>query len=326
MTPGSGRVKKPSEKLWYLQFVLMSLAIILLMVAASATSAQSEGERFFDETGHTVRGPFLVFFDAHGGLGILGYPLTDEFVQDGRLVQYFQRGRLEWHPENSPDFRVQLGLLADQMNWDQPRRTQTQVQSGPNCHYFPETGHAACDAFLDYFRDHGGLDVFGYPISEQYIDRDRIVQAFQRARMEWHPEKPASQRVQLTLIGRIAFDFFGLDPDLLGGTGSVPHSVTRLTARASVKMPVTARTGTQVVYVVVKDQLGSPVAGATVTAVVRLPTGTRNIEFSLTDEAGRAIGEFDFTQTKAGDYVFIDVSVNYLNVTTTTRTSFLPWK
>lgn len=321
-------MKQSPEKLWHLQTVFIVLAITLLVIAVSAVSAQGEGERYFDDTGHTVRGPFLVFWETHGGLETLGFPSTDEFVQDGRLVQYFERGRLEWHPENPPSFQVQLGLLADQMDWDQPRLTASQAQTGPNCRYFFETGHAACDAFLDFFRDHGGLDVFGYPISEQYIDRDRIVQSFQRARMEWHPDKPANQKVQLTKIGRLAFDFFKLDPSLLDANPPPdrPYNITRLTARASVKLPVTARAGKQLIYVVVKDQIGEPVVGASVTAVAHLPTGDKVIPFDPTDAQGKTAAELEFTQTKAGDYVFIDVTVTYQNLTAATRASFLPWK
>ena len=34
--------------------------------------------------------------------------------ENGRSVQYFQRARFEWHGENPPEYRVQLGLLGDE--------------------------------------------------------------------------------------------------------------------------------------------------------------------------------------------------------------------
>jgi N-acetyl-anhydromuramyl-L-alanine amidase AmpD len=54
----------------------------------------SATERTFPETGKTVRGKFLEFFDNHG-LDICGYPITDQIVEDGLQSQYFQRVALE---------------------------------------------------------------------------------------------------------------------------------------------------------------------------------------------------------------------------------------
>ena len=56
-------------------------------------------------------------------------------------------------------------------------------------------------AFLDYFNSHGGVDIFGYPISGEMMEKGINVQYFQRARMEWHPENAAQYRVQLGLVG-----------------------------------------------------------------------------------------------------------------------------
>jgi hypothetical protein len=52
--------------------------------------------------------------------------------------------------------------------------------------YFEETGHWVQDEFLDYFNNRGGLAIFGYPISERFIDQGLTVQYFQKARMELH--------------------------------------------------------------------------------------------------------------------------------------------
>lgn len=74
--------------------------------------------RFFPETGHAVGGRFLAFWEQNGGLPTFGLPISEEFdevLPDGRTyrVQYFERARLEYHPElaGSPD-EIQLGLLG----------------------------------------------------------------------------------------------------------------------------------------------------------------------------------------------------------------------
>lgn len=53
-----------------------------------------ERERFFDETGHNVRGDFLEFWERFGA-EVLGPPITEAFEEDGVVTQYFERAALE---------------------------------------------------------------------------------------------------------------------------------------------------------------------------------------------------------------------------------------
>ena len=77
---------------------------------------------YFPETGHNVPIQFKRYWDAHGGLFVNGYPISEAFNEvnpsDGRtyLVQYFERERFEYHPENAgTPYEVELGLLGVQM-------------------------------------------------------------------------------------------------------------------------------------------------------------------------------------------------------------------
>ena len=49
----------------------------------------------FAETQHSLRGAFRAYWHQHGGLAQFGYPISEEFVLDGRIVQYFERARFE---------------------------------------------------------------------------------------------------------------------------------------------------------------------------------------------------------------------------------------
>ena len=51
---------------------------------------------YFPATGHRVRAGFLDYFSRHGGVAVLGLPRTDEIVEHGVTVQYFERARLWW--------------------------------------------------------------------------------------------------------------------------------------------------------------------------------------------------------------------------------------
>jgi hypothetical protein len=70
---------------------------------------------FFGETGQQICSPFREQWEQSGGLSRHGMPLTSAYDEDGRQVQYFERSRFEWHPDNPPDFQVQLGLLSREL-------------------------------------------------------------------------------------------------------------------------------------------------------------------------------------------------------------------
>ena len=63
-------------------------------------AADSHDPWYFAATGHTLAAPFRAYWTAHGGLAALGYPLTEPGQEGAYLVQYTERARLEWHPEN----------------------------------------------------------------------------------------------------------------------------------------------------------------------------------------------------------------------------------
>jgi hypothetical protein len=75
--------------------------------------------QWFPPVQHNLSGSFLAYWNAHGGLAVFGYPISEEFPEgnptDGKTytVQYFQRNRFEYHPEfaGTPS-EVLLGLLG----------------------------------------------------------------------------------------------------------------------------------------------------------------------------------------------------------------------
>lgn len=178
---------------------------------AFAPVAPQPGVVYFPETGHTLRGTFLTYWRAHGGLPIFGFPISEELTErgsDGRdvTVQYFQRHRLELRPENRPPYNVQLTRLGDVLL--RARGTEWFVlpkgAPQPGCRYFAETGHSICEPFLSAWRANGlefdrrrgkseaeNLALFGMPISEPMVEtlpdgRLLLVQWFERARFEDH--------------------------------------------------------------------------------------------------------------------------------------------
>jgi hypothetical protein len=80
------------------------------------------GSRAFPETGKTVRGIFLDYWNSHGGLAQFGYPLSDVASEvsdlNGKpyMMQYFERAVFEYHPEyQGTQYEVLLSQLGTVM-------------------------------------------------------------------------------------------------------------------------------------------------------------------------------------------------------------------
>lgn len=182
-----------------------------------ATTVLPGASRCFSETGKCLRGAFLDYWFTHGGLERLGLPVTGELTErlsDGKsyTVQYTERARLEWHPENrGKESQVLLGRLGADLAAprasEQPFRPVGQCEScGP--FYFAETKHTIGPELRGYWQRGGGIPVFGYPISEAFQERNPtdgkqyLVQYFERNRLEYHPEnRGTAYEVLIGLLG-----------------------------------------------------------------------------------------------------------------------------
>jgi alpha/beta superfamily hydrolase len=95
-----------------------------------------------------------------------------------------------------------------------------------SCSTFEETGQEVCFEFLRYWAEHGGLAQQGYPISERMEERSPtdgktyMVQYFERAVFEMHPENDAANMVLLSLLG--TFKYNDKYPD--GAPGQQPNN------------------------------------------------------------------------------------------------------
>ncbi len=202
----------------YINRPLLALALLLffvivgsvLQVGPSPVAAVAGPDRiYFAETGHSLQGKFLQYWQSRGGLAIFGYPLTPEFYEQGYLVQYFERNRFELHPEKAgTPYEVLLGLLGSQRLASEGRtfsRPEEAVSVKiPGKLSFRETGFSLSGAFLDYWQTYGGLAQFGFPITPEFEDNlnGRVVQYFERARFELHPENRVTRyEVLLSLLG-----------------------------------------------------------------------------------------------------------------------------
>lgn len=167
--------------------------------------------RYFTETGHYLGGAFLDYYNANPRAAeLFGLPISEEFPQqfrNGELfpVQYFERARFEWRGELPEGRRVQLGSLAFDALGTRTFERAPATENSENVAYFPETGHTVANGFLNYWRNNGGLALFGYPISDEIVEDGRSVQWFERARFEFYKEFDGTPfGVQLSPLGYMA--------------------------------------------------------------------------------------------------------------------------
>lgn len=240
-TPGEARQVQVTDNYVYILDMLEGLTILRttdvmsnittvpLASAVPLPTVQSAAARCFPETGYCITGRIREFWEQTGGLPIFGYPITpqrEEMIEGQPLqVQWFERNRLELHPENEPPYDVLLGRLGLDalMQRGYNGRTFPPGKAQAGCRFFPETGQNVCDEFLKAWRSKGleldgqpglsgteSLALFGLPISSVQTETIRggtfQVQWFERARLELHPENAPPDNVLLGLLGREMID------------------------------------------------------------------------------------------------------------------------
>jgi glucose/arabinose dehydrogenase len=170
--------------------------------------------RRFPETGQELDGAFLQFWFWNGGLARFGFPVSRPLLErapDGQtyIVQYTERARLEYHPENRGGaFAVLLGRLGADLATGRSEAPFQEAAPLPGATYVAETHHNLQGPLADYWRRNGGIPVFGYPLSEVFVEvsatdgKPYRVQYFERNRLEYHPEFAGTDaEVLLGLLG-----------------------------------------------------------------------------------------------------------------------------
>jgi hypothetical protein len=165
------------------------------------TDPLGEPEYFYiTQTGHNMHADIWDYWLEHGGWRFFGLPISELYLEvdrDGneQLVQLFERSILEFNPRSSDRPLVQgrrVGQYASAPDW--AREPVEPFDKTGRSRYFPETGHSLSNGFKEEWESRGGLEVFGYPITEEFTDvtsdgREYVAQVFERARFEWWPDR-----------------------------------------------------------------------------------------------------------------------------------------
>jgi D-alanyl-D-alanine carboxypeptidase len=157
-------------------------------------------------TGHHLTGAFLIVWRARGGMTTFGEPLSEATPDaTGRWAQVTERALLTLPPGADPG---RLGnaalvvieplgheLIADRL--DEPAFQPVPEPHASRAAWFPATGHTLANGFLAHWQAHDGATTLGPPLSEEYEEAGRIVQWFERGRLDYDPAAGAIERAAL---------------------------------------------------------------------------------------------------------------------------------
>jgi hypothetical protein len=172
---------------------------------APAVKAQESNLVFFDATGQTLGGPFFEYWEAKGGLGRFGEPVSPLIERDGRWMQWFQFMRLEvatqdFSQASSADVRTPaLGrVVAESTGFSRwhPAFQPFNGRVGSGVRWFA-TGHTLANGFLEWWNREDGATRLGPPISQEFSINGTVYQYFERGALSWTSENG----VELVALG-----------------------------------------------------------------------------------------------------------------------------
>ena len=315
---------------------LAGVVFIVVCLLASGNSARvgaqaGESWHYFPDTGHTLGGDFWRYYQSIPNAAVVfGSPITEQFsdTNSGREIQYLQRARFEFYPENAANEQVVVSDLGSLVFQHVPPSGEMNNSNPIGCRFYAETGFSLCYTFLEFFDQNGGEAIFGKPISSFVSSNDRIVQYFERARFDWYPEYPEGQKVVLAQVGRMAFDLVPEDANRLNPVKSDNElgNLRSIQVHTFAWKTLTQTNDDQVLFVVVQDQTFNPVVGATTVVSVTWADGQQEKLSRSTNANGVVILPLAVREQTHGSLIMIDTEVMIMGLTARNSTSFRIWQ
>jgi hypothetical protein len=152
--------------------------------------------------------------------------MTFELMRDQNLSIDVEDDVMVWHTGHGFGG---FNFYASRVSWHLPTAPVADTGSGDG--WFPETHHYMVEGFLTYWRQHGGLPVFGYPLTEGYLERNADSQMWlttqftERQRFEGHPALAGTPYA--VLLGRLGAELLVAQgrnwEELPAGDPASPH-------------------------------------------------------------------------------------------------------
>ena len=192
--------------LWLVTLAVLTISLNSLNPGAAMASSSSSqpakvssysgpAQVFFPNYSQFVADPLLHFWRINGRQATFGGPISRLSVNSkGQTVQFFQKMALAYYPDTAEVRPYEIGRIfyEAQPDWvkDAAPFAKMSASSASRQQYFPESGHKVSFGFLDLYNNTGGLQLWGYPLSEEYSltllnGSSYTAQFFERGRMLW---------------------------------------------------------------------------------------------------------------------------------------------
>lgn len=206
----------------HFRFLILIVALAIMLPPVTAVEASPDCR---PRPEVCVYPTFREFWQKTGGLDQFGFSITDWYPRTVNnrtfYVQEFERARFEFHPLVDAPHNIVLGRVgAEWLDYHVGELTpllpgDRQFAAGVGrCAVVEPNTPAVCDAFLDYHTAHGAeidgiplinrnerLRLFGAPLTPAMRwstnGQSMVVQVFERARFEYHPDDPTGKTVQM---------------------------------------------------------------------------------------------------------------------------------
>lgn len=309
-----------------LRTFLICITLILTACGSPTSTPKSNGE-------YEVAEPFREYYTAKGGAVMLGNAITPELVEDGVRVQYFQNVRLEYHPRLPDGKQIIPSSIGINFSGNSTPCIQPQ-DVAPNAFYFG--CHSVRQEFLWFFNQQGGLQFFGYPISEMYISGTQLIQHFERASIVWNKSKPIEYQFGLANLGsqwcsinkkcaadRAANFTTALPTFVLTLPAALPKG---LVLKTLPEYPVfDVKTQRQTLKAWVTDQNGTPLSGVVVSFLVQYAVNSERYVTNPSDKYGYAPVMLAVRSYKPGDFVLYKATASQNGMAASDSGSFVVW-
>jgi len=212
--------------MWYRILIIVMISLIycntVTPIHAATPCVPSEDQI-------CVNGEILTFWQANDGMRLFGLAIDNQsphrYIHEAYNIQNFERARIEHRFGQRKPYNFQLGLIGaewiaryqNELSPILPSDEATLQGTHASCVALSNAQYTVCGAFRTFYQRHGlqfdnlafitpaeSLALFGLPLTPAMRwnrnGNQYIVQVFERARLEYHPENSPDDRV---MLGRI---------------------------------------------------------------------------------------------------------------------------
>jgi LPXTG-site transpeptidase (sortase) family protein len=182
--------------------LMISLTLGTLAGIRAASAAAVSNNYYVAKTGHTFSDPFLTRWAQLDGRTTLGLPVTEPTVESKYLTQYFEFGALTGGKKTKTATKIKvvdvgselLAVRHDPMHLVTGRRvggeretvgfTKRGEPANAKVEFDAKTGHQISSQILSFYKNVGGEETLGRPLSDVYDSAGSRVQWFELGRLE----------------------------------------------------------------------------------------------------------------------------------------------